>query len=220
MTKREGRKNEQHAQIRKQLAAAVEAMSSSERAKLDRLLINVELIGDVQNAATKIGLSSNLLLKWLHTPEIRRVINHALTEAKRIAKEGTFVPLWWPLARWKSSRFRAKMASHNLKAAGAEIALAVENNDKAFFIRLGKCLSGEIDATLLDQRDHYLAGLLTRYPSITTKDAVDHLRRVGFPSITEENFRMLRKRLKSKVHTIHEHDTLPALMRQLKIRGA
>src|SRR5215471_3320704 len=99
MTKRQGRKNNQHAQIRKKLAARVEAMSSSERAKLDRLLINVELLGDVQKAATKIGLNSKLLMKWLHTPEIRAVIDHALIEAKRMAKHGKFVPLWWPLKR-------------------------------------------------------------------------------------------------------------------------
>src|SRR5262245_24686625 len=147
MTKRQGRKNNQHAQIRKKLAARVEVMSSSERAKLDRLLINVELLGDVQKAATKIGLSSKILLKWQQIPEIRRAIDHALTEAKHIAQEGTFVPLWWPLERERNSRFRAKVAAENLKAAKQYIFEAVENNDKGFFILLGKCLSGEIDAT-------------------------------------------------------------------------
>jgi len=217
MTKREGRSNNQHAQIRKRLAARVEAMSSSERAKLDRLLINVELLGDVQEAATKIGLSSNLLRKWLHMPEIYRIIKHALAEAKRIAKHGMFVPLWWPLERERNSHFQAKVAAKNLKAAKQYIFEAVENSDKRFFIDLGKCLSGEIDDTLMDKRDYYIAGLLTRYPSITARNAVDQLRRVGFPHITEDNFRMLRKRLKSKVHTFHDHDTLPALARQLNV---
>lgn len=71
-------------------------MSKSERAKLDRLLINVELLGDVQRAAKNIGVGSKLLQKWTNTPEISWLINQALTQAELIAKveDKTYVPLW------------------------------------------------------------------------------------------------------------------------------
>ena len=72
------------------------------------------------------------------------------------------------------------------------------------FIDLGKYLSGELDDTLYDQREFYVLGLLTLFPSITAKDAIDQLTRVGFPRMTEENFRVLKRRLKGKVHTFHD----------------
>src|SRR5438477_3487193 len=226
MRERERQSDNTVSRIRAKLAARVRVMSRGERAKLDRLLINIELLADAQGAAKHIGLSSKLLHKWMSTPEIRWVIDQALAEGERIVsgEEKTFVPLWWSPKTGESSRFRAKVASENLKAAKPEILQAAEDNDKAFFVDLGKCLSGELDPTIIDQREAYVASLLTRYPSITSKDAIDELARRGFPRITEENFRMLKKRLKKKVHTEPDHDeprrALRALARQLNIAGA
>jgi hypothetical protein len=181
-------------------------MPMNERRKLDRFLINIELLGDLQKAAGKVGLPSRLLQQWMNTPEIGWVINDALMQSERIAKgeDSVFVPLWWSPEIRDDSRFWAKVASKNLKAAKQRILEAIENNDTKFFVDLGKCLSHEIDATLLDQRDAYVAGLLTQYPSITTEDAILQLRRVGFRLITKVNFRMLKKRLKGKVRTVHD----------------
>src|SRR5438132_8136969 len=109
MKKRERRNKKRRARINptgrdragralsEKLAARVRAMSKSERAKLDRLLINVELLGDLQRAAKNIGVSSKLLQKWMNTREISWAINQALVQAERIAKgeDETYVPLWW-----------------------------------------------------------------------------------------------------------------------------
>jgi hypothetical protein len=183
-------------------------MSNTERRKLDRFLINIELLGDLQRAAFKIPIRTKLLRKWLNTPEINWVIKKAEINAERGARgeDEIYVPLWWSRETLANLRLRAKIASQNLKAAGAEILHAAENNDTQFFIALGKCLSGEIDVTVIDQREAYVAGLLTRYPSITTKDAIDQLTRVGFHRISEGNFRMLKKRLKGKVHTVEDRN--------------
>jgi hypothetical protein len=191
-------------------------MSNGERKKLDRLLINIELLADVEKAAKNVGISSKLLHRWMNTPEFRRVIEHAVTEGKRLAKSDakTFVPLWDAPEARSDRRSRAKLASRNLKAAKGDILMAIEDNDKAFFIDLGKCLSGEIDPILVDQRDYYVLGLLTRYPSITATDAVAQLARVGFPQITEENFRVLKKRLRGKMHTVHDHNAPRYAMRE------
>ena len=53
-----------------QLELRVSKMSGGERRKLDRFLINIELLGDLQRAAFKIPIRTKLLQKWLNTPEI------------------------------------------------------------------------------------------------------------------------------------------------------
>jgi hypothetical protein len=184
-------------------------MSDSERAKLNRLLINIELLTDVEKAANNVGISSKLLHRWTSTPEISWAISEAMIEGQRMAKGEvqTFVPLWVPPELMSNRRFRAKRASQDLKAAKGEILVAIEDDDKEFFIDLGRCLSGEIDTTdnFLDRRECYVAGLLTRYPTIAAKDAVDQIARAGFPRMSEENFRMLKKRMKNKVELMYEH---------------
>jgi hypothetical protein len=191
-------------------------MSNGDRRKLDRLLINIELFGDVDKAARQVGISSKLLNKWKSASDIFWVIEHALSEAKRIAKGKEFVPLWFTPEAENDWRFLAKVVSKNLKAGKAYLLQAAENNDREFFIDLGKCLSGEIDCTLFDSMDLYIAGLVTRYPSIAAKDAVDQLTRVGFPRITEDNFRVRKHRLKGNVPTVHD-DTLHGLARRLRL---
>jgi hypothetical protein len=222
MRERERQSDSTVSRIREKLAARVRVMSRGERAKLDRLLINTELLGEVAKAAKHIGVSSKLLQKWMSTPEIAWAINKAEHNAKQGLK--TYVPLWFPAELTGSSRFRAKVASNNLKASKAEILVAIEDNDTNFFIDLGKYLSGELDVTLFDQREAYVAGMLTRYPSITAKDAVAQLTRDGFPPISEENFRVLKKRLRKKVHTVDDHYAYRREQRQLagqlKVPGA
>ncbi len=188
------------------LIEKVAAMSNSERAKLDRLLINVELLGDVAKAVGQVGVSKQLLDKWMNTREIAWVIDQALIRAERIAKGKDEEGLLWGAdpERQSGSLFRAKLASKNLKAAKNVIQHAAELNDKRFFIDLGKCLSGEIDSTVVDPLDGTMAGLLTRYPSITAKDAVDYLTKLGY-KLTEDGFRMRKKRLRLKFLTIHDY---------------
>src|SRR5262249_50617711 len=75
------------------------------------------------------------------------------------------------------------------------ILLAAERNDKQFFIWLGKCLSGEITAKIFDNTDLAIADLIYRNPSIKAKEAVCELKQRGLPQISEDNFRMRKKRL-------------------------
>jgi len=76
------------------------------------------------------------------------------------------------------------------------VLLAIETNDKRFFIDFGKCLSGEIkDTTLFDKRDCDLAEIVLFSPQMSAKDAVRELKRRGHRGITEENFRMWKMRL-------------------------
>lgn len=125
-------------------------------------------------------------------------IEHHLSEAKRIAK-GIHLPLYFTDETTNDWLFLAKLVSKNLKGGKEVLLQAADDNNSKFFIDLGKCLSGEIDSPSFDSMDLYLAGLLSRYPPITAKDVVDELERVGFPRITEENFRVRKKRLKGKL---------------------
>src|SRR5882724_8511264 len=112
--------------LRKKLAARVQTMSKSERAKLDRLLINVELLGDVGKAVRQVGVSKQLLDKWMNTREIAWVIDQALIRAER--KDEEEVLLWADPERQSGSLFRAKLAAKNLKAAKNVIQHAAELN--------------------------------------------------------------------------------------------
>jgi hypothetical protein len=182
----------------KSLAARVQAMSNSEHRKFCRFLVHIELLGDVESAAKQVGISSKKLNEWQSASEISWAIEHALGEARRIAK-GNFIGLWYTPEAENDWRFLAKLVSKNLKAGKDYLLQAAERNEAKFFIHLGKCLSGEVDSTLFDSMDLYIAGLLTRYPSITARDVVDQLRRAGYPRISEDNFRVRKQRLKGKL---------------------
>jgi hypothetical protein len=67
--------------------------------------------------------------------------------------------------------------------------------NKEFFIQLGKCLTGEIDRQLVDQRDIDIAEIVLFHPQLSAADAVSELQRRGHRGITEENFRMWKMRL-------------------------
>ena len=117
------------------------------------------------------------------------------------------------------SLIRAKLAARLVQETGDLdfsiwlVLLAIERNDKRFFIDFGKCLSGEIkDSTLFDKRDRDIAEIVlfdpqfdTRNrdiakivlfdPEMSAKDAVRELERRGHRGITEDNFRMWKMRL-------------------------
>jgi hypothetical protein len=161
-------------------------------------MLHIELLGDVEKAAKHVGVNSKQLKTWTSTPQMSWAIGYHLSEAKRIAK-GIHLPLYFTNETENDWLFLAKLVSKNLKGGKEVLWQAADDNNSKFFIALGKCLSGEIDSTSFDSMDHYLAGLLSRYPSITAKDVVDELVRTGFPRITEENLRVRKQRLKRKL---------------------
>jgi hypothetical protein len=93
-----------------------------------------------------------------------------------------------------SVQFLAKYASRDLKACRGLISEAAKKGDELFFIVLGKCLSGEIKKEICDRLDSDIARIVCENPSITAKHAVRELEEWGW-SMTEENFRMRKKRL-------------------------
>lgn len=97
----------------------------------------------------------------------------------------------------------AKLAADDLRAYQEEIHFAAAIGQKQFFIDLGKSLSGEVKSGY-DRLDADIAAILSRNPSIKAKDAVRELVRLNHPCISEENFRMRKKRLKALAGAIRE----------------
>jgi hypothetical protein len=97
----------------------------------------------------------------------------------------------------------AKLAAHDLKAYEAEIRLAAATGQRQFFIDLAKCLSREMKSGF-DKLDADIAAILSHNPSIKAKDAIRELLRLNHPRISEENFRVRKKRLKAFARAVHE----------------
>jgi hypothetical protein len=97
----------------------------------------------------------------------------------------------------------AKLAAHDLKAYEEEIRLAAATGRRQFFSDLGKCLSRDMKSGY-DKLDADIAAILSHNPSIKAKDAVRELVRLNHPHISEENFRMRKRRLKAFARAVHE----------------
>jgi hypothetical protein len=94
----------------------------------------------------------------------------------------------------RDSRIHAKWVAHDLKTYKHIILRAAERQDKRFFIDLGKFLSGNLDSTIYDKMDEYVAVIVAFNPSITAKGGVRVLEALGLV-ITEDNFRERKYRL-------------------------
>jgi hypothetical protein len=113
------------------------------------------------------------------------------------------------------SLIRAKIAANTAKQTGSlcfalgQVLLAIELNDKRFFIDFGKCLSGEIkDPALFDNRDRDMAEIVLFNPRMSAKQAVLELEKRGHRGITEDNFRNWKMRLlraKPKLDAVMAH---------------
>ena len=137
--------------------------------------------------------------------------------AFKLASELLF---WWKLAPQveKDSPFHAKWASHDLKGSKGILLGAAERNDKRFFIDLGKCLSGEMNPGMHDKMDECVVLILAYNPSIRARKAVRLLEKFGCPSITEDNFRVRKQRLKRAVGKFGFHMTARKQRSQRKRR--
>jgi hypothetical protein len=96
----------------------------------------------------------------------------------------------------QSGALSAKGASKHLKANSEIIGEAAKKEDKQFFIDLGKCLSGEINAEICDPLEHDIAFVVLGNPLITAKNAVRELKERGGWTLSEEHFRVIKKRLR------------------------
>jgi hypothetical protein len=94
------------------------------------------------------------------------------------------------------ARLAARYAAQDLCGFSSIIARFAESGDRKFFIELGRCLSGEINAEYCDGIDIDIIQLVFANLRIKAKDAVRELHKLGHPCISEENFRMRKKRLR------------------------
>ena len=191
------RKIQQAAQMDQWLKECRQSMPDSERAKFNRLLKNIELLGDVEKAAQKARVGKKLFDKWRNVNALCWGIATALGTYGEVhgesilflAKRSRYLEDAWGYA-W------AKFAAQNLKRSAELIHLAAHQDAKKFFIALGKCLSGEIKSTLHDKMDLDIGEILSENPSISGKEAVRELKKRGHSrDLSLENFRVRKQRL-------------------------
>jgi hypothetical protein len=87
--------------------------------------------------------------------------------------------------------------------------MALENNAK-FFKQLGKALSGRKYTGLgLNRREAFILEYYLQKPDGTNADCIAKMREAKFPRISEDNFRMLKKRLFAKIGIIRSPNEFP-----------
>lgn len=205
-----------HAKVRAdaegELKKRMQSMSNTERAKLTRMLTNIEFLGDVGKAAATSRVSRKLLDKWLNTPGVSWQINIAFNEAQALLHCGrTADDILWRAKiepelikdaevfqatgqRNRESKVIVKLVARDLKAHRWQIVQAANNGDNHFFIDLGRILSGDASAELYDKLDADIAELWCQDPTISAGKAVTDLEQLGH-TITEDGFRVRKRRL-------------------------
>ena len=127
-----------------------------------------------------------LFLSWLK-----------VTSGPKQRKDGSWN--WLGHAKYAAWLLLDSPASQNLEQFKQEIMRVIGfqslMKNKEFFIQLGKCLTGELDHQLVDERDIDIAEIVLFHPRLSAANAVSELQRRGHRGITEENFRMWKMRL-------------------------
>jgi hypothetical protein len=107
-----------------------------------------------------------------------------------------------------SARAGAKFAAGNLSDWKSKFLLlkAAEANNKKFFIDLGKMLSGDLDSTFIYPEEFDIARVLTRYPSISEKDALRELEKLNpkYKQLKLGTFRVKKGRILRRAAAAHE----------------
>jgi hypothetical protein len=101
-----------------------------------------------------------------------------------------------PVDNATDSRLAARLVSQDLMAFSETVGNAAATGSKQFFIYLGKYLSGELKNDMWDRLDVAVLRILFENPSIAAKDAVRELKERGGWTLTEDHFRMRKKRLR------------------------
>jgi hypothetical protein len=126
--------------------------------------------------------------------------------------------VYCPSKRLSGSRAEAHFAAQNLSDRTSKFSIlrAAEANDKRFFIDLGKILSGDMKPELCDRTAVRVAIILSLNPSITAKAAVQKLKNQNV-TMSEENFRMWKKRLKDLSRKLLADPSFCAMRRRLNV---
>jgi hypothetical protein len=183
------------------------------RGKLARFITNVRYLGDVGKAAKKARVSRDQLDRWMSDPEISAQIDETRRDALTMSYKGEtaedilfrakIVPelekdgeiFRETGQRHRESKIIAKLAAKDLKAHRWDIVQAANNNDRGFFIDLGRILSGEISRDFnYDKIDHCIAEICTASPGISTRSIQVELKKRGY-SVEEQTIRTRKMRL-------------------------
>lgn len=201
------------AEAENEMKKRTKSMSATERAKLTRLLSNINWLGDVGKAAGKVRVTRTLLDKWMNMPGVSWKINTVLNEAQAVLQCGNtaedvlfrakVIPELEKDAevfratgqRNRESKVVAKLAAQNLRGARWQIVQAANNGDKHFFIDLGRILSEEASSELWDRMDADLAELFLNEPMMSSAEAVSELINRGHSEVEENTVRQRKKRL-------------------------
>jgi hypothetical protein len=126
--------------------------------------------------------------------------------------------VYCPSKRLSGSRVQAHFAAQNLSDRTSKFSIlrAAEANDKRFFIDLGKILSGDMKPDLHDRTGIHVAIILSLNPSITAKNAVQKLKSQNV-TMSEENFRVWKKRLKDLSRKLLADPGFCAMRRRLNV---
>jgi hypothetical protein len=115
---------------------------------------------------------------------------------------------FYPSKRESPWRWAAKFAAGNLADWKSKWLLlkAAETNNKKFFVDLGKMLSGDLDSTSIDPMEFDIARVLTRYPSISEKDALRELEKLNpkYKQLKLGTFRVRKGRILRRASVAYE----------------
>jgi hypothetical protein len=205
-------------------AGSLPPMSNNQRAKLKRFVRSIDFTRDLTKAAANARVSKKLLDNWMRTPEISQrianlvkkkrrgeallLVNHAKVSSKigpfslkvRPGKPTQLDDMdwgnWLPMAKSAAQSFK-RCKDVEVFTSLIEVVLSTKSKQllKQFFIDLGKCLSGEIHCEQWDTLDLEVADIILEDRSISAKSAVRELEHRGFHNVTEDLFRMRKKRL-------------------------
>jgi hypothetical protein len=168
------------------------ALSNRERLDLNRFLKYVALLkddfelGDVEKAAEKAHVSMELIKRFMsvYVP-IMDWSTHAIAVKVLSWAKGLAGNNWLSIA---------KLAAQDLKACKGFICKAADENNKRFFIDLGKCLSGEIKSPAVSKREIDLAHIICRQP--TSKDEMREWKNRGWQSSKKDGGAVFRNQKK------------------------
>ena len=186
---------------------------AAQQPKLRRFLTNVRYLGDVGNAAKKTRVSRKQLEAWMNdhaiAVEIDTAVRAALVMAHgqdtkediafrtkiapQLEMDGEFFRKTGQ--RHRESKIIAKLAAEDLKAWRWQIAQAANNNDRNFFIDLGRILKGDVSGDLCDKTDEALIKIWAKHPEFTTRKIAAELAQRGIEVDDENTIRKRKSRL-------------------------
>ena len=129
-----------------------------------------------------------------------------MNQKKENQKKETLVQL----SEKASSDFILFAAVRDLPGMAPFIYKMALENDAKFFKQLGKGLSGRKYTGLgMNKREAFVLEYYLQKPNGTNADCMAKLREAKFPRISEDNFRVLKKRLFAKIGVIRNPNEVP-----------